>query len=43
MMEPEGGEFAANDEVDEVRWLTPGAAVGLLSYPHDRELVRAVL
>ncbi len=43
MMEPEGGEFAANDEVDEVRWLIPGAAVGLLSYPHDRELVRAVL
>ena len=43
LMEPEGGEFAPNDEVDEVRWLIPGAAVGLLTYPHDRELVRSAL
>ena len=43
MMEPEEGEFAPNDEVDELRWLIPPAAVDLLSYPHDRELVRSVL
>src|SRR5215210_5628791 len=43
MMEPEGGEFAPNDEVDEVRWLIPRAAAELLTYPHDRELVREVV
>jgi 8-oxo-dGTP diphosphatase len=32
--------FVANDEVDELRWLTPGQAAELLSYPHDAELVR---
>jgi 8-oxo-dGTP diphosphatase len=31
--------FAPNDEVDELRWLTPGEARGLLSYEHDRSLV----
>ena len=30
------------DEVDEVRWLAPAAADELLSYEHDRELLRAV-
>lgn len=35
-----GGEFVPNDEVDELRWLTPKKAVALLSYPHDRELVQ---
>ena len=43
LMEPGDGEFAPNDEVDELRWLIPEAAAGLLSYPHDRELVRAAL
>ena len=37
-----GGEFAPNDEVDELRWLTPEQAVALLSYPHDRELVQTL-
>lgn len=37
-----GGEFAANDEVDELRWLAPDAAVAQLSYPHDRELVQTL-
>ena len=42
LMEPEGGgEFEPNDEVDEMRWLSPADAVGVLSYPHDRELVRS--
>lgn len=33
------GDFVANDEVDELRWLEPCEAERLLSYPHDRELV----
>ncbi len=37
-----GGEFKANDEVDELRWLTPIEAIELLSYAHDRELVEAI-
>ena len=31
-----------DDEVDELRWLTPGEAADLLTYEHDRLLVRAV-
>jgi 8-oxo-dGTP diphosphatase len=36
-------EFAPNDEVDELRWLTPAEAGGLLSYEHDRALVETVV
>jgi 8-oxo-dGTP diphosphatase len=39
LMEPETGEFTANDEVDELRWLGPGEAVAVLSYEHDKELL----
>jgi 8-oxo-dGTP pyrophosphatase MutT (NUDIX family) len=42
MMDPLDGEFVPSDEVDEVRWLTPGDAEALLSYEHDRELLREV-
>jgi 8-oxo-dGTP pyrophosphatase MutT (NUDIX family) len=42
MMEPLDGEFAPSDEVDEVRWLAPREADGLLTYEHDRELLREV-
>jgi 8-oxo-dGTP pyrophosphatase MutT (NUDIX family) len=35
-------EFAPNDEVDELRWLTPGEAGALLSYERDRALVQAL-
>jgi 8-oxo-dGTP diphosphatase len=35
--------FAPNDEVDELRWLIPSAAVSLLSYSRDRELVASAL
>jgi 8-oxo-dGTP diphosphatase len=42
LMEPRGGAFTPNDEVDEVRWLPPAAAGGLLSYPHDAELLQQV-
>jgi 8-oxo-dGTP diphosphatase len=41
-MTPLGGDFAPTDEVDELRWLEPGAAERLLSYEHDRELLRGV-
>jgi len=37
------GEFEPGDEVDELRWLSPAAAVALLSYEHDAELVREAL
>ena len=40
LMDVEGGEFAPNDEVDEVRWLPADEAAELLTYPRDRELVR---
>ena len=42
MMEPLDGEFVPSDEVDEVRWLAPPEADRLLSYAHDRELLREV-
>ena len=38
-MTPLAGEFTPTDEVDELRWLTPAEAAGLLSYEHDRALV----
>ena len=31
--------FAASDEVDELRWMTPAEAARLLTYDHDRSLV----
>jgi 8-oxo-dGTP diphosphatase len=33
------GAFDPNDEVDELRWVTPEEAVALLTYDHDRALV----
>ncbi len=40
LMEPEEGEFTPNREVDELRWLIPSAAAELLTYEHDKALVR---
>ena len=42
LMEPVDGDapFTPNDEVDDMRWVDTDAAEGLLSYPHDAELVR---
>ncbi len=42
LMEPIGGEFEPNDEVDDLRWLTPAEAAALLTYPRDRELAQEV-
>jgi 8-oxo-dGTP diphosphatase len=43
LMEPIEGEFASNEEVDEVRWLGLPAAAALLTYPHDQELVAGLV
>ena len=43
MMTVVGGEFEPNDEVDDLRWLVPSEAMILLSYPHDRELVKGAV
>jgi 8-oxo-dGTP diphosphatase len=34
--------FETNDEVDELRWLEPEAALALLSYERDQQVVAAV-
>ena len=39
LMEVEGGEFTPNDEVDELRWMTPGEAIAALTYERDRDLI----
>jgi 8-oxo-dGTP diphosphatase len=35
--------FAPNDEVDELRWLSPEDALSLLTYDRDEQVVRAAL
>jgi 8-oxo-dGTP diphosphatase len=37
----DAGDFAPNDEVDELRWLGVDEALDTLSYDRDRELLRA--
>jgi 8-oxo-dGTP pyrophosphatase MutT (NUDIX family) len=32
-------EFVPNDEVDEIRWLSPDEAISLLHYAHDQALI----
>jgi 8-oxo-dGTP diphosphatase len=43
LMEPGDGGFAPHDEVDELRWVTLDEADELLTYPHDKELIRKAL
>jgi 8-oxo-dGTP diphosphatase len=43
LMDPIDGEFTSHGEVDELRWLTPREAGDLLTYDHDRELVRKAI
>ena len=43
LMEPIEGAFEPHGEVDELRWLRPREAYGLLSYEHDQDLVRIAL
>jgi len=35
--------FAPNDEVDELRWLSPADAAALLSYDRDKEVLDAAV
>ncbi len=42
MMEPLGGAFEPSREVDEMRWLPAAEARDLLTYDHDRDLLREV-
>jgi len=42
-MDADGGTFAPTEEVDELRWVPVDRAGGLLSYAHDRNLLRRVL
>ena len=41
-MTPVEGEFSPTEEVDELRWLEPGEAEGLLTYDRDLEPIKAV-
>lgn len=41
-MKPVAGEFTPTNEVDDLRWLEFARAAGVLSYEHDREVLRAV-
>jgi 8-oxo-dGTP diphosphatase len=43
LMEPGKGKFEPHGEVDELRWLTGREASRLLTYDHDRALVRRAL
>ena len=43
LMRPLDGEFEPHGEVDELRWVGRQDADELLTYPHDRELVRKAL
>ena len=43
VMTVENGEFAASDEVDELRWVTENQARWLLSYDRDRDVLDAFL
>jgi 8-oxo-dGTP diphosphatase len=42
-VEQDHAGFERNDEVDELRWLSPGDALDLLDYDHDRALVRKAM
>ncbi len=41
LMTPEGGTFRPSAEVDEMRWAPFDEAADVLTYEHDRDLLRA--
>lgn len=43
LMRPEAGELRGQSEVDVARWLAPAEAAKILTYGHDRDLLRKVL
>jgi len=40
LMYPSAGVFLPNDEVDRMRWVRPDEAIELLTYGHDRDVIR---
>jgi len=36
-------EFVPNDEIDELRWLTPAEALDVVDYDHDRALLGTIV
>lgn len=38
-LEVTDGRFEPNDEVDQVRWLSPAAAARILTYGHDKDVL----
>jgi 8-oxo-dGTP diphosphatase len=42
LMEPLQGDFAPNDEVDDVRWTEPANAATLISYDRDLALLETL-
>jgi 8-oxo-dGTP diphosphatase len=42
-MRHDGGAFVPNDEVDQLRWVPVHDAEAMLSYPHDRDLLRSAV
>jgi 8-oxo-dGTP diphosphatase len=38
----DGGDFAPNDEVDELVWMQPAEALVRLTYPRDRDVIAAL-
>jgi 8-oxo-dGTP diphosphatase len=43
LMEPADGRFEPHGEVDDLRWVTRPEADELLTYPHDKDLVRKAM
>jgi 8-oxo-dGTP pyrophosphatase MutT (NUDIX family) len=43
LMEPIEGKFEPHGEVDEIRWVSMDEAERLLTYDHDKEIVRQAL
>jgi len=39
----DAGAFEPDAEVDELRWLAPAEALELVSYDHDRALLRTLV
>lgn len=42
VMEPLEGRFRVCDEVDQLRWVSIDEALDVLTYPHDRALLRSL-
>jgi len=40
LMYPSGGGFVPNEEVDRLSWMPPDQASAVLTYAHDREVIR---